>query len=97
MRAIFSNRELRLLTGLYAAQMLVVGALEVLVVVVAFDLLGTGEGGIGYLNAAIGAGALVGGFIALGLATRNRLASDFGAGVALCGLPLVLMEPPARR
>jgi hypothetical protein len=71
--------------------MLVVGALEVLVVVVAFDLLGTGEGGIGYLNAAIGAGALVGGFIALGLATRNRLASDFGAGVALCGLPLVLI------
>ena len=90
-RAIFSNRELRLLTGLYAAQMLVVGALEVLVVVVAFDLLGTGEGGIGYLNAAIGAGALVGGFVALGLATRNRLAADFGAGVALCGLPLVLI------
>ena len=88
---IFARHEFRLLTGLYAAQMFVVGALEVLVVVVAFDLLGTGEGGVGYLNAAIGAGGLVGGFVALGLATRNRLASDFGVGVALCGLPLVLI------
>ena len=90
-RVIFANHEFRLLAGLYAAQMLVVGALEVLVVVIAFDLLGTGEGWIGYLNAAIGAGGLVGGFVALGLATRNRLASDFGVGVALCGMPLVLI------
>ena len=90
-RAIFENRELRLLAGLYTAQTLVAGALEVLVVVIAFDLLGTGEGWIGYLNAAIGAGGLVGGFVALVLATRNRLASDFGLGVALFGLPLVLI------
>lgn len=89
--ALFGNRDLRLLAGLYTAQTLVAGALEVLVVVIAFDLLGTGEGGIGYLNAAIGVGGLVGGFVALVLATRNRLASDFGLGVALFGMPLALI------
>ena len=90
-RAIFAHRELRLFAGLYTAQTLVMGALEVLVVVIAFDLLETGEGGIGYLNAAIGAGGLVGGFVALVLATRNRLASDFGLGMALFGMPLALI------
>jgi len=90
-RAIVANRNLSLFAGLYTAQTLVMGALEVLVVVIAFDLLGTGEGGIGYLNAAIGVGALVGGFVALVLATRNRLASDFGLGVVLFGIPLVLI------
>jgi MFS family permease len=90
-RVIFANRELRLFTGLYTTQTLVMGALEVLVVVIAFDLLGTGEGGIGYLNAAIGVGALVGGFVALVLATRNRLAADFGVGVVLFGIPLSLI------
>ena len=83
--------DLRLLTGLYTAQTLVAGALQVLIVVIAFDLLGTGEGGIGYLNAAVGAGGLVGGFVALVLATRKRLASDFGLGVALFGVPLALI------
>jgi MFS family permease len=90
-KAIFGTGDLRLLTGLYTAQTLVAGALEVLIVVIAFDLLGTGEGGIGYLNAAVGAGGLVGGFVALVLATRKRLASDFGLGVALFGVPLALI------
>jgi len=90
-RAILGNRDLRLLSGLYTAQTLVAGALEVLIVVIAFELLGTGEGGIGYLNAAVGAGGLVGGFVALVLASRHRLASDFGLGIVLFGLPLALI------
>jgi MFS family permease len=90
-RAILGNRDLRLLSGLYTAQTLVAGALEVLIVVIAFDLLGAGEGGIGYLNAAVGAGGLVGGFVALVLATRHRLASDFGLGIVLYGIPLTLI------
>ncbi len=90
-KEMFGTGDLRLLTGLYTAQTLVAGALEVLIVVIAFDLLGTGEGGIGYLNAAVGAGGLAGGFVALVLATRKRLASDFGLGVALFGVPLALI------
>ena len=89
--AISGSRDLRLLAGLFTAQTLVAGALDVLIVVMAFDVLDVGEGGIGYLNAAVGVGGLVGGFVALMLAARGRLASDFGIGVALFGLPLVVV------
>ena len=91
LRAISGSGDLRLLVGLYTAQTFVAGALDVLIVVMALDLLGAGEGAIGYLNAAVGIGGLIGGFVALALAARARLASDFGIGVALFGLPLVLV------
>ncbi len=90
-RAISASRDLRLLCGLYTAQTLVAGALNVLVVVVALELLDVGDSGVGYLNAALGVGGLVGGFVALVLAGRGRLAADFGLGVALFGLPLALV------
>ena len=47
--------------------------------------------GVGYLNAALGIGGLVGGFVALVLATRGRLAADFGIGVALFGIPFAVI------
>jgi len=88
---LFRSRDLLVLSGLYTAQTLVAGALMVLVVVSALELLGVEPSGVGYLNGAIGAGGLVGGFVALVLATRGRLAADFGIGLALFGLPLVLI------
>ena len=90
-RALFANADLLVLTGLYTAQTLVAGALNVLVVVTALSLLAVDSSGVGYLNAALGAGGLLGGFVALVLATRGRLAADFGIGIALFGIPLALM------
>jgi MFS family permease len=90
-RALFANRDLLVLSGLYTAQTLVAGALNVLVIVSALELLDVDSSGVGYLNGALGVGGLVGGFVALVLATRGRLAADFGFGVALFGLPLVLL------
>lgn len=90
-RAIVRDRDTRVLVGVYCAQTLVAGALGVLVVVTALDLLALDDAGVGWLNAALGAGGLAGGFVALVLATRGRLAGDFGLGVALFGLPLVLV------
>lgn len=86
--AIVTDRRVATVTGLYTAQTLVAGATNVLVVVVALELLDVGEAGVGYLNAALGVGGLVGGFLALVLAARRRLATDFGLGVVLYGLPL---------
>jgi MFS family permease len=83
--------NLRTLVGLYAAQTLVAGALNVLVVVTAFELLGLDEAGVGLLYAAVGVGGLVGGFVALVLSTRGRLARDFAIGLALFGLPLAVV------
>ncbi|MCZ7588858.1 MAG: MFS transporter [Gaiella sp.] len=82
---------LRTLVGLYAAQTLVAGALNVLVVVTSFELLGLDDAGVGLLYAAVGVGGLLGGLVALLLAARGRLARDFAIGLALFGLPLALI------
>jgi MFS family permease len=82
---------LRTLVGLYATQTLVAGALNVLVVVTAFELLGLDEAGVGLLYAAVGVGGLIGGFVALVLSSRGRLARDFAFGLALFGLPLAVL------
>ena len=79
------------MTGLYTAQTLVAGATNVLVVVAAIDLLDAGDGGVGYLNAALGVGGIVGGFVALVLAARGRLGTDLAVGLVLCGLPLAAL------
>lgn len=90
-RALFVSRDLLVLAGLYTGQTLVAGALNVLVVVSALELLDVDGSAVGYLNAALGIGGLVGGFVALVLATRGRLAADFGLGIGMFGLPLVLI------
>ena len=90
-RAIGSERRLRPLIVLSATQTTVSGAFSVLIVAAALDLLDLGEVGVGYLNSAVGVGGLVGALLALGLAGRNRLASNFGAGMFLWGIPIVLI------
>ena len=51
-RAVRRNRDIALIMGLAAAQAFTRGALTVLTVVVAIDLLDTGEPGVGVLTAA---------------------------------------------
>ena len=88
---IATEPNLRVLVGLYATQTLVAGALNVLVVVTAFELLDLDEAGVGLLYAAVGVGGLVGGFVALVLSAHGHLARDFALGLALFGLPLAVM------
>ena len=85
------DSRLRLIVGLYGAQTLVAGALNVLIVVMALELLDMGEAGIGFLNSAVGIGGLLGGFAALALLSRNKLASDFAVGLVLWGVPIALI------
>lgn len=89
--AILGHGDVRLIVGLYAAQTLVAGALNVLVVVAAVELLGLGTGGVGFLNSAVGVGGLAGVALTFALVGRRRLAGDFGAGIVLWGLALVLV------
>ena len=90
-RAIVRNRDLALLTGLGISQTFTRGALTVFTVVVALDLLRTGEPGVATLTAAIGAGAVIGSLSASLLVGSQRLAQWFGIGVALWGLPIALI------
>jgi MFS family permease len=90
-QAIASERRLRLVIALYSAQTVLAGALGVLVVVTALELLDAGESGVGLLNAASGIGGIVGALGAFALIGRKRLASDFGLGIVLWGAPLALI------
>jgi MFS family permease len=60
-------------------------------VVVAIDLLHTGDPGVGVLNSAVGAGGVLGSLFAFTLVRRGGLATWFGIGVALFGAPLALL------
>ena len=90
-RAIKADPKLRLVVGLYCAENVVTGALNVLVVIAALTILDLGESGVGELNAAIGVGGLIGALAAVALLRRSRIASGFGTGLVLCGVPLVLI------
>ena len=90
-RAVASDRDLALILGLAAAQSFTRGALTVLSVVVAIELLGTGEPGVGALMAAVGVGAVLGSLAASLLVGTGRLGAWFAVGVALWGLPLTLI------
>jgi MFS family permease len=96
--AIGADRNLRLIIGLYGAQTLIAGALNVLIVVAALELLDLGESGVGFLNSAVGVGGLFGAIAAFALVGRQRLASDFGLGLVLWGFPIALIgvfpDPP---
>lgn len=89
-RAVAADRSLRLIVGLMAAQTFVDGALGVLTAVAALELLDTGDAGIGYLNSAVGVGAMLGSLAAAGMVGR-RLAPSFAAGLVLWGLPIVVV------
>jgi len=90
-REILGSRDLRLLIGLYCAQTVVAGASLVFTVAIALNMLDIGRSGFGFLNATLGIGGLAGGFLALVLAQRGRLARDFGVGVLLWAAPLLLV------
>jgi MFS family permease len=90
-RTIAAEPNVRLLSLVFGAQTLVAGALNVLVVVVALELLDSGERGLGALNAALGVGGILGAAAALGLVGRRRLAAAFGLGTLAWGVPIALM------
>jgi len=91
LRALAARRDLALLIGLGVSQTFTRGALNVLTVVMAIDLLGIGEAGVGVLSAAVGAGAVVGSVGASLLVGSRRLGAWYGVSIGLWGLPLVLV------
>lgn len=90
-RTIAVEPRLRLLVGLYGAQFFVAGALGVLLVATALDLLGIGTAGVGLLQAAAGVGAFFGAGFTLTRAAKRRLGREFAIGLAAWGLPLLLI------
>jgi hypothetical protein len=87
----------RLLVGLLAAQFVAIGALDVLYVVLAIGVLELGQSGAGYLNAAFGAGGVLGIGATVLLVGRRRLLGPLVAGVAAwCAALAVLGAWPTK-
>jgi hypothetical protein len=81
--AVARERKLQLVVGTLATTTLIEGAIDVLLVVVALDVLDAGEPGLGWLNAAWGVGGMLGGALAVAMLGGGRLASGLGAGCLL--------------
>ena len=90
-RAVLRKPALRVVVGLTGAQTLTSGALEVLLVVLALQLLHAGNAGVGWLNAAIGVGSIVGAVAVAVIAARRRLAVGFALGIIVSVVPLALV------
>jgi hypothetical protein len=97
-RVIHSDPHARVLVLVLALSMMLVGMLDVLGVVLALDVLGAGEEGVGLLAGASGAGGLLGAGLAISLVGRPRLAGSLlasalviGIGIGVSGLAPVLL------
>jgi MFS family permease len=87
-RALMASNEVRWLVGLGGLSQVVIGALDILLVVLAIDVLGLGDAGAGYLNALLGLGAIVGSIASGRLAGRRRLGAAVRSAGELRGLSL---------
>src|SRR5215207_2471484 len=89
-RTVAHDPSLRLIVGLAACSTFVEGAVDVLVVLVAIELLDLGNAGVGWLNSAWAVGGIAGGAGAISLLARGRLAAGLAGGCLLVGVPLLL-------
>lgn len=87
-RMLAAEERPRAVVSLLGAAAILWGALDVLLVILAIDVLHMGEAGVGYLNAAMGAGGLVGAAVSVALVGRHRLAIPFGLGMLVWALSL---------
>ena len=90
-RALGRLKGPRLIISLIFALSVELGALDVLLVVLAVQQLGIGTAGFGFLNAAIGAGGIVGLIIPARLVGHEHLSRPFLAGIAGWSLALALV------
>ena len=73
-RLLIREPRTAVLVAALTSQQLFFGAMDVLFVVTAYDVLGLGGSGVGVLNAAFGAGGLAAVVVTIGLVGRRRLA-----------------------
>jgi MFS family permease len=90
-RTIWSDKDLLVTVVQGSAQTIVAGAIRVLTLVMAVEILHTGAKGVGLLNSAAGLAAILGGIVAISRAARHKLGQDLVSGVFLWSFPLVLV------
>ena len=89
--AVWREPAARTLVGVMSSQYVVMGAIDVLFVVLAITTLGMGEAGAGYLDAAWGVGGLLGVAVTATLVARRRLAPALIAGALTTAAALFVL------
>jgi MFS family permease len=88
LRVLLADADARVVVGLLTMRMLMIGAADVLFVLLALEALGMGAPGAAILNAALGAGTIVGGVITFGFVGRSRLSIIAAGGAIIWGAAL---------
>ena len=85
------NPQIRVLLALHTFYFVLIGALDLLCVILAVNYLHMGPGGPGFLNAALGGGALLAGFVTAFLVGRRRLANTLTVALSIGVVALALI------
>ncbi len=91
LRLVATDADVLVVTALLTGRLVIYGGVEILVVLIAIDLLAMGDAGAGYLAAAIGLGTIAGGAAAFSLVGRRRLALWLGVAAVMIGIPIALI------
>jgi MFS family permease len=90
LRALLADPKLRLVGIVLSGLFFIEGVADVMIVVIALDLLEIGEGSVGWLNAAWGVGALLAGAGLAMLLDRDNLVAGLAVGCLITGTALAL-------
>jgi hypothetical protein len=85
------NPQMRVLLTLHTFYFVLIGALDLLCVILAVKYLHMGPGGPGFLNSALGAGALLAGFVTAFLVGRRHLAHTLTVTLSMAVVALALI------
>jgi MFS family permease len=91
LRSLTRRRGAASLLWVLASQSMLIGALDLLYVVLALDVLDLGASGSGYLSASFGVGAVLGGFVTTALIGRRQLATLIVLAVAVTSASLLVL------
>ncbi len=89
-RDLLRDPSARLMSGLIAAEQVLVGMMDILLVLLALDVLSMSDAGPGVLNSAIGLGGLLGAGLTIVLIGRQRLARPLVLGAVAAGAAFAL-------
>jgi predicted MFS family arabinose efflux permease len=95
--AVAGARELRrepagaVLLGMVTGQYVVIGIMDILMIVLALDVLRTDQSGPGLLGSAFGVGSIVGALATVVLVGRRSLTGAIAVGLLVAGLPIVVL------
>lgn len=90
LRTVLGDPAARLMLGLVTAEQALVGMMDILLVVLALEVLDMSEAGPGILNSAIGVGGIVGAALTIVLVGRARLAGPLVLAALFAGLAFAL-------